>query len=118
MPNANYYTQRPVAIYKYAEALTWGILLLVLFCIDTSNNTFSFCLFKLAGFRSCWGCGIGHSIHDVLHGDFRQSWQHHMMGVPATLGIIYHIIKPFISLKKHYHDFRTNADDVTRSAAG
>ena len=41
------------------------------------------------------------------------------MGIPATLGIIYHIIKPFIPSKKHYHDFQNKCpDDVTRSAAG
>ncbi|MFT3823378.1 MAG: DUF2752 domain-containing protein [Chitinophagaceae bacterium] len=79
---------------KYTEPAIWFIVLLVLFCIDTSQPSFSFCIFKLAGFNSCWGCGIGRAIHDALHGNFQQSWQHHVMGIPATIGIIYLIIKP------------------------
>jgi hypothetical protein len=67
--------------------------------MDASGQANSFCVFKFAGFSSCWGCGVGHAIHHALHLDFIQSLNEHILGIPATIGILYSIIKPFISPK-------------------
>ncbi|HLG35783.1 MAG TPA: DUF2752 domain-containing protein [Bacteroidia bacterium] len=84
---------------KYSGQLLWVLALLFLFFMDTSENAFSFCVFKMMGFNSCFGCGIGRSIHHALHFDFGLSVKEHVLGIPATLGILYTIFKPVISLK-------------------
>ena len=85
---------------KYFEQIIWTIALALLFFMDTGGEAASVCVFKFAGFNSCWGCGIGHAIHDVLHLDFIQSLNTHILGIPATIGILYSIFKPLISPKK------------------
>jgi hypothetical protein len=84
---------------KYLEPATWTLALVVLFFMDTSKETFSFCIVKSIGFRYCPGCGIGHAIHDALHLDFRQSLNAHILGIPATVVLLYHIVK--ISILKY-----------------
>jgi uncharacterized membrane protein len=43
------------------------------------------------GFKWCPGCGIGHSIAWLLHGDIKNSFQAHWLGIPALIMIIYRI---------------------------
>ena len=85
---------------KYFEQVVWTIALILLFFMDVSSVGTSVCVFKIAGFNSCFGCGLGHAIHNVLHLDFIQSLNEHILGIPATIGILYTIIKPLISPKK------------------
>jgi hypothetical protein len=87
--------------------------------MNASEEANSFCIFKFIGFKSCMGCGIGHSIHHALHFEFRESIEDHLMGIPATLGIFYLIFKPFLSYKKQslYHGPKTDAYDVARLGA-
>ena len=82
---------------KYFEQVVWTIALILLFFMDVSSEGTALCVFKGAGFNSCFGCGLGHAIHNVLHLDFIQSLNEHILGIPATIGILYTIIKPFIS---------------------
>ena len=84
---------------KYFEQLIWTLALILLFFMDVDSQATSVCVFKFAGFTSCWGCGIGHAIHHVLHLNFIQSLNEHILGIPATLGILYTIFKPIISFK-------------------
>jgi hypothetical protein len=102
---------------KYGEQIIWTLVLLFLFFLDTSDKRFSFCLFKLIGFKSCFGCGIGHAIHYVLHLQFQQSFREHILGLPATIGIFYIISKPFILLKRQKNGSTANVYDVARTAA-
>ncbi|MBS1975180.1 MAG: DUF2752 domain-containing protein [Bacteroidetes bacterium] len=67
--------------------------------MDTSKEGVSFCVFRMMGFKSCMGCGIGHAIHDVLHFHFRESLNEHILGIPATLIILYNITKSFFQPK-------------------
>ncbi|NTS39566.1 DUF2752 domain-containing protein [Flavisolibacter sp. BT320] len=98
----------------FAEPVIWTLALLLLFFLEPSAQSISFCLFKFIGFDACFGCGIGHAIHYVLHFQFRQSFQEHVLGVPATLGILYTILKSFISAKKPLlHGPATNAYDAS-----
>ena len=45
------------------------------------------------GFNWCPGCGLGHSIAFLLHGDIRNSWHAHWLGVPALVIIVYRIVE-------------------------
>ena len=85
---------------KYFEQVVWTIALILLFFMDVSSEGPSVCVFKIVGFSSCIGCGLGHAIHNVLHLDFIQSLDEHILGIPATIGILYTIIKPLLSLNK------------------
>jgi len=85
---------------KYFEQLIWTSALVLIFLMDTSKEAASLCVFKLIGFDACPGCGLAHSIHHVLHFSIRQSFNEHILGIPATIGILYAIINPFIQLKK------------------
>jgi hypothetical protein len=82
---------------KYVEPIAWTVALLLLFFMDSLPATGSFCVFKLVGFNSCWGCGIGHAIHYALHLDLQRSFQEHIFGIPATIAIIYTIYTSFIN---------------------
>lgn len=102
-------------LMKYAaEPVIWTIALLLLFFLDPSSQSISFCLFRFIGLQFCFGCGIGHAIHYVLHLEFKQSFQEHMLGIPAAIGILYTILKSVISEKKPLiNEPATNANDVT-----
>jgi hypothetical protein len=82
---------------KYSEAIIWAFALLLLYFMDTSKETTSICIFKLLGFKSCPGCGIGHAIHFALHFNFQKSFHEHILGIPVTIGILYTIINSFLN---------------------
>jgi Protein of unknown function (DUF2752) len=84
---------------KYFEQVVWVFALGFLFFMDVESASASLCVFKGIGFNSCPGCGIGHAIHDVLHFNLAQSLNEHILGIPATIGILYLISKPFILTK-------------------
>jgi hypothetical protein len=44
------------------------------------------------GITWCPGCGLGHSIAFLLHGDVRNSFHAHWLGIPALLIILYRIV--------------------------
>jgi len=82
------------------ELIFWAGALLVLFFMSTGDSP-SLCIFRFAGFSSCPGCGIGHSIHDALHLNFARSFSEHILGIPAVL-IILHRIKQLLFTPKQY----------------
>lgn len=86
---------------KYLEPFIWTAALLLLFFMDPSKEGASFCVFKLVGFKSCPGCGIGHAIHHALHLNFQRSVQEHILGIPGTIAILYAIFKSFINLNQN-----------------
>lgn len=102
-------------VKRYIPSLTWAVALTALFFIDTSSTT-SFCLLKQAGIDWCWGCGIGHSIHHTLHFEFTAAAKDHWLGIPATIGLIWLIIRPFINKHPRYEPTTTNTDDAGYSA--
>ena len=56
---------------QYLELVTWvAALILLAFMNPSSGAHHSLCIFKFMGFEFCPGCGIGHSINYLLHGDF------------------------------------------------
>ena len=44
------------------------------------------------GFKWCPGCGIGHSIAWLLHGNIKNSLHAHWLGIPALVLIVYRIV--------------------------
>src|SRR5690348_10945308 len=105
-------------ISKYTISIIWVVALLLLFFMDTSNETVSLCIFKFIGFTSCPGCGIGHAIHYALHLNFMRSFQEHILGIPATVTSLYTVCKPLFSpAKTTIYGHRSNAYDAARPAA-
>lgn len=105
-------------VMKYGEQLIWLSALGALYFLEGGGP--SLCLFKFAGLSSCPGCGLGHAIHYALHGAFRQSFEAHMLGTPATAFLLYSVIRPFIPPHKiHVHNNEpATAYDATESPAG
>lgn len=103
---------------QYVELSVWTAALLVLFFMNPSKDSTSFCIFKLFGFKSCFGCGIGHAIHHALHFNFKQSIQEHIMGIPATLGLLYQIVQSlYYLINTNKNGSTTNVHDAARLTA-
>ncbi|MFS8082478.1 MAG: DUF2752 domain-containing protein, partial [Ginsengibacter sp.] len=68
--------------------------IILLFLFDPSQQShYSFCLFKNLGIKFCPGCGLGHSISWLLHGDLNASLKSHPLGIIALPVILYRIFK-------------------------
>lgn len=67
------------------ESFIWIGALVALFFMDPTAGGSSWCLAKLLHFGFCLGCGIGHSIHEALHFNWRSSFNQHPMGIAAVL---------------------------------
>lgn len=91
-------------IAKYGEPLTWAGALIALFVMNPADSGFSLCPLKALGISWCPGCGIGHSIHYTLHLNLQAAWHAHILGIPATLVLIYQVIKylPFTNKNNSY----------------
>ncbi|UEG53025.1 DUF2752 domain-containing protein [Mucilaginibacter daejeonensis] len=74
---------------KNIELIFWTAAILALAAADPSAQPhYTICVFKLAGINWCPGCGLGHSISWLLHGDIAASLKAHWLGIPA-LAIIF-----------------------------
>ena len=75
------------------EALIWsGALIYLAVTTHTDGQHFSLCWFRFFGFEHCPGCGLGHSISYLLHGEFLASLQAHWLGPAAVLLLIARIV--------------------------
>lgn len=82
--------------------MIWGGALVVLFFMNTSEGT-SLCILKNIGVSWCPGCGLGHSIHHALHLNFIASIEEHILGIPATIILIYQTIKSIYLTNKTFN---------------
>jgi hypothetical protein len=74
--------------FKYFELTFWIAALIALaICDPLQSSHFTLCPFKHLGITWCPGCGIGHAIAFLFHGDVSRSVDAHWFGIPA-LGII------------------------------
>ncbi len=84
------------------EGFIWiSALFYLAFFVNPFETHFTICPLANAGFEHCPGCGLGNSISLFFHGYFVESWNTHVLGIPAILIIIhriYSIIK--FNLKK------------------
>lgn len=80
--------------HAYFEILVWvsAIILLLIFN-PAQQSHYSFCLFKNLGIKFCPGCGLGHSISYLLHGNLYASINAHPLGIVALPVILYRILK-------------------------
>ena len=69
------------------ELIFWVAGLTYLAFLNPLETHFMLCPIKNLGFSFCPGCGIGHSISFLLHGNIQESVHHHPLGVFA-LGVI------------------------------
>src|SRR5579872_2807128 len=73
---------------KYFELVFWVAALVSLaFTNPAGPIHFSLCPLRALGITWCPGCGLGHSISWIFHGNLINSWRAHWFGIPA-LGII------------------------------
>ena len=79
------------------EAWVWGSGLVALYLITPeAPGRPDLCPFHRLGLGRCPGCGLGASIHDILHARFAASWASHPLGIPALailLGRIYTLLR-------------------------
>ena len=61
-----------------------GLIILAVINPD-SHSHFTICPFKYLGFKYCPGCGLGHSISYLFHGNIKASLQTHILGIPAVI---------------------------------
>lgn len=86
---------------QYFEISCWLGALLYLALIDpAASDHFQLCVFKWLGFSFCPGCGLGHSVSWLLHGNLVMSWQEHPLGIFALLVLIHRI---YILLKNNFN---------------
>jgi len=78
--------------HKYFELAFWIAALIALAIANpTDQSHFSLCPLKLMGITWCPGCGLGHSISFLFHGDIKNSFHSHWLGIPALGMILYRI---------------------------
>jgi hypothetical protein len=90
----------------YFELSAWVAALTWLACIDPAAEAhFSLCVFKWAGFSFCPGCGLGHSVSWLFHGDVQRSFQAHPLGIFAVAVLLYRI---YSLVKNHFNQLTTS----------
>lgn len=80
------------------ELVFWVAALVALASSNLAESHYSFCPLANMGITWCPGCGIGHSISALLHGQINESIHAHWFGIPATMLIIRRIIILFKNL--------------------
>ncbi|PWV53973.1 uncharacterized protein DUF2752 [Chitinophaga sp. S165] len=94
------------------ELIMWPAALLLLFFMDPGqHNGESFCLLKRLEIPWCPGCGLGHSINFLLHGEWSASLKSHPLGPFAVIILTYRTFQlaklqwqSFAELKITIHD--------------
>jgi hypothetical protein len=89
------------------EALIWISGLIFLFLINVDNSShFTVCPLKYIGIDFCPGCGLGKSIHYLLHLQIEQSFNAHPLGVFAFAVLIqriYYLTRDsFLNIKTYF----------------
>lgn len=90
---------------KYSELTVWITALISLAVMQPSDDHFSFCIFHFFGIDFCPGCGLGHSISYLFHGDLSGSFSAHPLGIFAVIILLFRISRliqlHFIKTKTH-----------------
>jgi hypothetical protein len=98
---------------KYFELVFWvAALILLALANPTSQSHFSLCPLKMLGFKWCPGCGLGHAIIFLFHGDIRSSFHAHWLGIPAVI-VITHRIFVLVRALIRPREFHTNPSAST-----
>lgn len=88
------------------ESFIWTASLLYLALIVNPFEThFTICPLSNLGFEHCPGCGLGNSIAFLFRGNFIQSINSHILGVPALIIILHRIFSLVrFNLKRNNHN--------------
>ena len=81
-------------VYKLLglEGIIWIVSLIYLASFTESNQQhFTICPLSNLGFEHCPGCGLGKSISLILHGNIFESFDFHLLGIPALIIILFRI---------------------------
>jgi len=101
---------------NYFELTFWIAALIALGMSDpTMASHYTLCPLKLMGITWCPGCGLGHSIAFLLHGDVRNSFHAHWLGIPALLIILYRIVDLVRQRTADFNDYADSADFSRKS---
>lgn len=77
---------------RYFEVSVWIVALSLLAFMSPTTNDETLCPFNHAGISFCPGCGLGHSISHLFHGNLAASFDTHPFGILAVIILIYRII--------------------------
>lgn len=77
------------------ELIFWVTALTSLAFSDPTQTHFVLCPLRLMGFNWCPGCGLGHAIAFLFHGDLKASLHAHWLGTPALLILMQRIVTLF-----------------------
>jgi hypothetical protein len=89
-------------VLKNIEALTWlTVIILFAFSPIPSEEHFTICPLKLAGFEHCPGCGLGRSLILLLHGHVAESANMHPLAVFALIVLVLRIVKVFLNYMQY-----------------
>ncbi|WP_415751072.1 DUF2752 domain-containing protein [Chitinophaga sp. LS1] len=88
------------------ELIIWPVALILLYWMNpAADGNFSLCPFKWLGFTWCPGCGLGHGIHYLLHGDWKNAIHHHVLS-PFAVAVLLHrtfqLGRSQLRLKNHH----------------
>jgi hypothetical protein len=92
------------------ELIIWPAALILLFVMNPHcDNGPGFCLLKRLGIPWCPGCGLGHSVSFLLHGEWKEAFKSHFLGPFALIMLVYRTFQlarlqwqSFAELKNHY----------------
>lgn len=95
-----------MVFFKYLnfEAVIWIGGLVLIYFLGDSSNYFTFCPFNNLGIKFCPGCGLGRSVSELLHLNFKQSFQIHPLGLFALIVLLHRIV---FLIRKSISDFKT-----------
>jgi hypothetical protein len=78
---------------RYFELVCWVSALLLLAVMPAGAGPhYSLCLFKALGIDFCPGCGLGHSLSQLFHGNLQASFSAHPLGIFAVITILSRIV--------------------------
>lgn len=87
-------------IWVNLELFFWITALVWLFLMNPMSTHFTLCPIQNLGFNFCPGCGIGHSLHHIMHLDIHASFSDHPLGIFALIVIIFRIFTLLKTLLK------------------
>jgi hypothetical protein len=98
-----YYTIKKYFKIIGFEAFVWISALVYLAVFSPVGQThFTICPLSNLGFDFCPGCGLGHSITQIFHGNFIESFHTHPLGLFALIIIAYRVYTLLKTNINHY----------------
>ncbi len=90
----NTITKLRLVFRHYFELMFWILSIVFLALMSPATEPhLSLCIFKFFGISFCPGCGLGHSISYLFHGNIQASFSSHPLGFFAVIIILFRIYK-------------------------